>query len=172
MQKTEWFNRKFPVIEDNGVLPAIIERLAGTPARINEITKKISAGTLTVKLDGKWSIKEEIGHLGDLEPLWFGRLGDLINGLPELRVTDLTNQRTHDANHNETELEELQLRFRQLRGGFVHKLTELRDEQLLNTSLHPRLKTPMRIVDLAYFVAEHDDHHLANIRGIMKQTGL
>jgi hypothetical protein len=28
---------------------------------------------------------------------------------------------------------------------------------------HPRLKTPMRLVDHLYFVAEHDDHHLARI---------
>ena len=29
--------------------------------------------------------------------------------------------------------------------------------------LHPRLKQPMRLVDHLYFVAEHDDHHLAKI---------
>jgi hypothetical protein len=29
--------------------------------------------------------------------------------------------------------------------------------------LHPRLRTPMRLVDHLYFVAEHDDHHLARI---------
>ena len=28
---------------------------------------------------------------------------------------------------------------------------------------HPRLGTPMRLIDLAFFVAEHDDHHLAQI---------
>jgi hypothetical protein len=26
----------------------------------------------------------------------------------------------------------------------------------------------MRIIDLAYFVAEHDDHHLASIREILE----
>jgi hypothetical protein len=28
---------------------------------------------------------------------------------------------------------------------------------------HPRLKTPMRLIDHLYFVAEHDDHHHARI---------
>jgi hypothetical protein len=28
---------------------------------------------------------------------------------------------------------------------------------------HPRLKRLMRLVDHLYFVAEHDDHHLARI---------
>ena len=167
MQKTEWFNRKFPVIEDNGVLPSIIERLSGTPARVEELAGNIAPNLLTLKPKEKWTIKEEIGHLSDLEPLWLGRLHDLINNETELRVTDLTNQLTHKANHDATALEALLLRFREKRQLFVKELLSLDDEQLLHSSLHPRLKTPMRIIDLAYFVAEHDDHHLASIREIL-----
>jgi uncharacterized damage-inducible protein DinB len=168
MQKTEWFKRKFPKMDDNGVLPSIIERLYGTPARIEEIVSKLPPALLISRSGGKWTIKEEIGHLFDLEPLWIGRLEDLANGLAELRVTDLTNQRTHTANHNETEIKILIQQFREQRLRFVNDLMSLNDEQLSNTSLHPRLRTPMRIIDLAYFVAEHDDHHLASIRAIMR----
>lgn len=167
MQRTEWFNRKFPVIDDNGILPSIIERLSGTPARIEEITAHLEPDLLTAKPNGKWSIKEEIGHLSDLEPLWLGRLRELINGQPELMAADLTNQKTHTANHNTTPLKTLQQRFREQRQRFVNELLSVNDEQLLNASLHPRLKTPMRIIDLAYFVAEHDDHHLAGVRSIL-----
>jgi hypothetical protein len=166
MQKTEWFKRKFPVIDDNGILPSIIERLSGTPARVEEMVGKFKPTLLVFKPDEKWTIKEEIGHLSDLEPLWLGRLDDLINGLVELRVADLTNQKTHTANHNATDIKTLFKQFREQRQLFVNKLMSLDDKQLLNSSLHPRLKTPMRIIDLAYFVAEHDDHHLACIREI------
>jgi uncharacterized damage-inducible protein DinB len=166
MQRTEWFNRKFPVIDDNGILPSIIERLSGTPARIEEITAHLEPATLILRPTSKWSIKEEIGHLSDLEPLWLGRLHELINGEPELRVADLTNKKTHTANHNATALKTLQQNFREQRQLFVNSLLTLDDEQLLHSSIHPRLKTPMRIIDLAYFVAEHDDHHLASIREI------
>ncbi|WP_343306076.1 DinB family protein [Chitinophaga niabensis] len=167
MQKTEWFKRKFPLIEDNGILPSIIERLRGTPARIEEITRELDPALLTLKEDDKWSIKEQIGHLSDVESLWIGRLDDLINGLAELRVADLTNQRTHTANHNAADIKTLQQGFREQRLEFVNKLSRLKNEQLHNTALHPRLKTPMRIIDLAYFVAEHDDHHLASVREII-----
>ena len=167
MQQTEWFNRKFPAIEDNGLLPGIIERLRGTPARLDELTSVTSNADLEMKKNGKWSVKEEIGHLCDLEPLWDGRLDDLVNGLPELRVTDLTNQKTHDANHNNTDINTLLRQFRHLRQLFVSNLQRLADDDLLKISSHPRLKTPMRIIDLAYFVAEHDDHHLANISGLI-----
>ena len=34
MKRTPWFERKFDPIADNGLLPGIIERLEGTPARL------------------------------------------------------------------------------------------------------------------------------------------
>ncbi len=172
MQKTEWFKRKFPAIEDNGILPSIIERLRGTPARVEELTGRLRPELLTLKMKEKWSVKEEIGHLADLEPLWSGRLDDLVNGLPELRAADLTNQKTHNANHNATDIKILLQQFREQREQFVNKLIRLNDEQLLNVSLHPRLKTPMRIIDLGYFVAEHDDHHLSNIGSQLQRASL
>jgi hypothetical protein len=164
MKKTEWFNRKFLSIEDNGILPSIIERLAGTPARLEEMLSKCDEPILTRKNSENWSIKEEAGHLSDLEPLWSGRLDDLINKLPELRAADLTNQRTHKANHNATDIIKILKEFRELRKLYVDKLIRVTDEQLTYSALHPRLKTPMRIIDLAFFVAEHDDHHLSRIR--------
>ncbi len=167
MKKTEWFNRKFHPIDDNGILPSIIERLIGTPARLEEITRNVDEYILMSKDGEKWSIKEEMGHLSDLEPLWFGRLEELIQGKPELKVADLTNQRTHTANHNATATEILLKIFRDLRMLFIKQLMHLNNEQLTHAALHPRLKTPMRIIDLAYFVAEHDDHHLARIREIL-----
>jgi len=51
MKKTEWFNRKFPVIEDNGVLPCIIERLAGTAIRLEELIRNIETPALVIKND-------------------------------------------------------------------------------------------------------------------------
>jgi hypothetical protein len=36
---------------------------------------------------------------------------------------------------------------------------------------HPRLKTQMRLVDHLYFVAEHDDHHLAHIWKLINGRG-
>jgi uncharacterized damage-inducible protein DinB len=167
MKKTQWFNRIFPPIGDNGTLPSIIERLIGTPVRLEELTRNLDESILIARNGEKWSIKEEAGHLSDLELLWLGRLEELMKGKPELKAADLTNQQTHTANHNETALEILLQIFREQRMLFVDKLMRLSDEQLTHSALHPRLRTPMRIIDLAYFVAEHDDHHLARIREML-----
>ena len=167
MNRTKWFDRKFPIMEDNGALPSIIERLAGTPARIEEIVRNADATLLEIKPGGKWSIKEHIGHLIDLESLWMGRIDDFEKRLPELRAADLTNQTTNSANHNATEIKLLLQQFRENQMRFADRLGKLPDEILGLRALHPRLKTPMRIIDHAYFVAEHDDHHLVSIREII-----
>ena len=46
---------------------------------------------------------------------------------------------------------------------FMKRVEKIEPELFSRTMLHPRLKAPMRLVDHLYFVAEHDDHHLARI---------
>jgi hypothetical protein len=42
------------------------------------------------------------------------------------------------------------------------------DEQILSsTSIHPRLNQPMRPIDMAQFVLEHDEHHIETIKEII-----
>ena len=55
------------------------------------------------------------------------------------------------------------------RQRFVARL-DAWDRSLLSlTSLHPRLNQPMRVVDMALFTAEHDDHHLARMTELARQ---
>lgn len=163
MKRTNWFDRKFPPIEDNGILPCIIERLEGTPARLTEKMKQVNQTILSVSKDHKWSIKREIGHLLDLEPLWLERAKEIIAGEPDLKKADLTNTKTQEADHDERELTALIADFSKHRQYLVQLLKALQDTDLDRSAKHPRLGTPMKIIDLAYFVAEHDDHHLAQI---------
>jgi hypothetical protein len=51
--------------------------------------------------------------------------------------------------------------FRHARHALVEALERQDAAGFARTLLHPRLKQPMRLVDHVYFVAEHDDHHLA-----------
>jgi hypothetical protein len=111
---------------------------------------------------------EHVGHFADLEPLWQGRLDDILLGLPELRPTDLDNKKTSEANHNATAVSDLLSRVEALRALTVAKLMKLEEADSFKVSLHPRLKTPMRTLDLFTFVAEHDDHHLAKITEIAR----
>lgn len=171
MQQVEWFKREFNFSSNQNIFPSIIERLSGTPIRLDEKLKSIPPGTLTGRIDNTWSIKENIGHLTDLEPLWQGRLEDILNGHTELRPTDLQNTRTSEANHNDTPIDKLLSDFRQIRKKTIEAIEHLDEKQVFMSALHPRLKTPMRTMDLFLFVADHDDHHLARITELIKRIG-
>jgi hypothetical protein len=58
--------------------------------------------------------------------------------------------------------------FKTNRDKNLQKYKSLDDEDLNKSSLHPRLKILMTPVDLAWFDAEHDDHHLERVNEILK----
>ena len=76
----------------------------------------------------------------------------------ELRV------KTQNANHNERSISDLLISLYEVRNGFIGKLIKLSDEDINRTALHPRLNKPMRLIDMVYFIAEHDDNELALMR--------
>jgi uncharacterized damage-inducible protein DinB len=166
MQQMPWFERKFDFSGLQQTFPSILERLIGTPARIEEKLKGINPEFYARQPDKKWSILEHVGHLSDLETLWQTRLEDLLQGKEELSPTDLNNTRTHQAQHHLKKPEVLTKEFRELRAITVSRLEMLTEEQIYVSALHPRLKTPMRTIDLFLFVAEHDDHHLASMSAL------
>lgn len=168
MKQVKWFERNFDFNVTENIFSSIVERLAGTPIRLEEKCKTIPESFLPVNVNNTWSIKENIGHMSDLETLWQGRLEDILNGNPQLRIADLQNQKTELANHNSRSLEDLTVIFRQLRSQTLAMLENINDADFSKSSFHPRLNIPMRIPDHVLFVAEHDDHHLARITELVK----
>ena len=161
MQK--WFDRKFDLSFPVELYPNILMRLRGTPARLEELIGGYSRETLVRRQDDTWSIQENAGHLLDLEPLWLSRLDDFASGVETLRVAELSNRKTHEANHNAHDVQEILSQFRKARGLLVERAENFDAKMHSRTALHPRLKTPMRVVDHLYFVAEHDDQHMARM---------
>ena len=164
MNVQPWITRTFPNQLSGELLPGIIERLSGTAIR------------LIYKLDGKelpnaekdtWSIKRHIGHLTDLEPLWSLRYNQIIYGATELKPADMDNKATEEAKHDELDLEKLITDFANAREKFIVALKRASEQDLDKVAMHTRLNQPLNITDLAYFVAEHDDHHLALINNLL-----
>jgi uncharacterized damage-inducible protein DinB len=166
MQQIKWFDRKFKFSDEQNVFPSIIERLRGTPVRLVDKISKMQSVNMIAKIENSWSIAENVGHLIDLELLWQGRFEDILNDKEELRHADLENTKTDLANHNSKNINTLLKEFSEIRNITVAKLEALNENEIYKYALHPRLKTPMRMMDLFLFVAEHDDHHLARITEI------
>jgi uncharacterized damage-inducible protein DinB len=162
-QVPNWFERKFEFSFPVELFPNVCARLRVTPARLEEALRGISHEILTRKAQEKWSVQEHAGHLVDLEPLWFARVGDYVAGSDQLTVTDLNNRKTDEANHNARSVELILTDFRAARERLLKRVDELEAQVFARAIPHPRLKVPMRLVDHLYFVSEHDDHHLARI---------
>ncbi|MEO5953546.1 MAG: DinB family protein [Chloroflexia bacterium] len=169
MKEPNWFERIFDFKFPAEYYPYVLERVRGTPARLEELVANIDPNILTVKPDDEWSIQEHVGHLWDLEELHTSRLDDFDAAATILTAADLTNKKTYDANHNAWSLNELLEAFRAVRTNFVSRVEDLDEEAVQKSALHPRLNVPMRLVDLLYFTAEHDDHHLASITIIKRE---
>lgn len=168
MERTKWTERVFSFNFPPGWMPNVLERLRGTAPRLKSIVDGLSEEELETRYNGKWSIKEHIGHLADLEDLHDGRIDDFISGKEILRAADMSNLKTENAGHNNQSLVKLIQIFTKNRDHFISRLESLDDRVQQLQSLHPRLQKLMRPVDMAYFTAEHDDHHLATIREIIK----
>jgi uncharacterized damage-inducible protein DinB len=160
-QVPAWFERKFDFSFPSQLHPNVCSRLRGTPARLEELLRSGSREALVRKPQQKWSAQEHAGHLLDLEPLWLARVEDYVVGSAMLTVTDLQNRKTDDANYNSRALEQILAEFRAARASLLERVAELDDSLFSRSIPHPRLKAPMRLVDHLFFVAEHDDHHLA-----------
>ena len=161
--RVRWFDRRwtfdFPVENHEDVL----ERLRGTPARLEERFAGSTPHQRTRREGETWSAQENAGHLLDVEDLWIARTSELLAGATELRAADLTNARTHAARHDEADVADLLRRFRAARSSWLDVLDGLTSPDFARAARHPRLGQPMRLVDLCVFVADHDDHHLARI---------
>lgn len=168
----KWFDREFSFTLPPSRFAGIVERLRGTPGRVEERTLDMSLERLVWRHENKWSIQEHAGHLLDLEPLWHRRAEQLFAGAAELEPAELNNRKTDEAQHNTRARTVLLTEFRNARSQFVELLERADEAMIVRSARHPRLQQPMRLLDLAFFVAEHDDHHLATMTALRRRCGL
>jgi hypothetical protein len=163
-----WFGREFSFAPPVELFPNVVERVRGTPARLEDRLAALPPAVLTRRDGDRWSMQEHAGHLLDLEALELQRLDDYEAGRETLTPADLQNRKTFEARYNERAPEDILRAFRAGRQEFVRRLETYDAAFVARTALHPRLQQPMRVIDLALFTAEHDDHHLARISELIR----
>ena len=172
VDRLEWIKRQFTFELPLGMYGNVVERVRGTPARLEDLTSGLPQELLTRRDGDKWSIQEQAGHLLDIGELEMKRLDEFEAGRDTLSAADMTNQLTHEADHNANSIENILSDFRKERMAFVARLDSYNEELVSRTALHPRLKIKIRVIDLAFFIAEHDDHHLARISEMKQKFAL
>ncbi len=164
MASMRWTDRTWQFDFPTDVYPSILERLRGTPARLEEAVDGLDTATLTHRAGDAWSIQLHAGHLFDLEVLPRTRLDDFLAGAERLTAADMSNRATDEAHHDKRPIGEILTAFRAARTALLARLDALEPDVFDRKALHPRLEMPMRVVDMCVFQADHDDHHLATMR--------
>ena len=168
--KTPWLERRFDFGLPVSASPLVLERLRGTPARLEDRVSKLEAPVLAKRLGDSWSILEIIGHLTQVEDLWVERLDDFLAGQAVQRPAGFETGKVERASFNQRPVRGLLYDYRIRRGELVRRLEALDAAVMARTAMHPRLNQPMRLLDMLVFVAEHDDHHLARIGEIVRDA--
>jgi hypothetical protein len=167
MTRKKWFDKKFQFELSQENYNIILEKLSENPNEISQLVLSLPEDILTKRIDNRWSIKENVGHLIDLEELHDGRIDDFIAGKEILRPADLNNKKTDEANHNIREISELINQFKVVRENFIKRMKQLDHKVLMRSATHPRLNQPMKPIDMAQFVLEHDGHHIETIKELI-----
>jgi hypothetical protein len=165
-----WTTRTFTFDLPISAFPAVLERLRGTAARAADMVTGVDDAVLSRRIDGKWSVKDNLGHLADLHSLDVRRVREFLDGAAVLSPADPKNEATEAGQHSRTPIGVVLDRLRVSRADLVRQLEALGENDVARTSVHPRLRQPLRLLDWAQFVAEHDDHHLARARQILSGT--
>lgn len=163
MKPLPWFEREFQFGLKPGMLPFFIERLSFTILRIEHKVRGVDDNVLSEKLNGKWSIKQNIGHLAEVDEIATKRVHEMLSGIPTL--SPAVFEPTKD--YNSMPVNKVIQYFNTTRKRNIELYESLSDTDLTKASVHPRLMVRMNPVDLAMFDAEHDDHHLIKINEIL-----
>jgi len=160
-----WFERNLKFGYAPEMLPFFLERLQGTIIRLEQKVKSIDDKILSKKIEGKWSVKENIGHLAEVDEVGNKRIDEMTSGIAVMSPAVF-----EPKDYNPLPIEKVLDFFKTSRLSNLKKYKMLSDDQLKKSSFHPRLKVQMTPVDLAWFDAEHDDHHLVKINEILNHT--
>ena len=111
--------------------------------------------------EGKWTIKEVLGHLIDAERTFAYRILAFARGQEELPGFD-ENAYVENADFGSRLLKDLAAEFRQVRASNMYLFRSLTPRQLTATGLANNNKISVRA--LLYIAAGHEMHHLNIIK--------
>jgi hypothetical protein len=139
---------------------ALVCRLKTQHLAVAEIIKNIDEQRLNHQPEpGKWSIKDNIAHLVSYQPVFVGRIHQILKG-----DTPAFNAYSADNEADFIEAQSLPLAdlINKLNGNrrqILELLTSLPDDQLLLKGTHPKFGT-MTIPEWTEFFLLHEAHHL------------
>lgn len=149
-------------------LPLLVERILGTPARLASLCAHVPVERLALHRQGSWCAMEHIGHLMHLDEHMLERMEDFAARRPTLCAIDLKAREGRLAGQCVRALGDVLEELRLGRHELVARISALDPGALRHRALHPCKGRPMTVSDQVFFIAEHDDHHLAVLRSLLQ----
>jgi len=171
LARPPWARRRFEFVHPAWMLADFTERLRGLVPRLEEQLRDVGDDAAHRRLDGTWSIAQNVGHLADTEELWQERLEDLRQRRAVYTPARPERFQAAAERHADRPLPAILAELAERRAALVDALAAAPAELQAARAFHERLQRPMRLVDCAQFCAEHDDHHLLRIRHLRAVFG-
>jgi len=164
----KWTDRAFTFDYPCEKMPDFLERLRGAPIRISAMVQGLPTSVLTGNDGMGWTIQQNIAHLTDAESLPLLRIDQILADEATLVAADMTNAAINKFDHNTRPIRDVLDEHTEGRNKLIARFERVDACDWGKSAIHPRLDQPMRIVDIAYFTAEHDDYHITRIREIIR----
>ena len=147
---------------------ALVCRLKTQHLAVAELVKNIDDQRLNQHPEpGKWSIKDNIAHLVSYQPVFIGRVHQMLKGdTPAFNAYRADNE----PDFNEAQAWPLTDLLNKLNGNrrqILELITNLSDGQLSLKGTHPKYGT-MTITEWTEFFLLHEAHHLFTIFRLAK----
>jgi uncharacterized damage-inducible protein DinB len=142
-------------VTSENVIQALIKQGQKTYALIQQLTDEETDYRYA---DGKWSVREVIGHIIDTERIMAYRALCISRGeaapLPGFDQDDYVD----NANFSERSLQSLSTEYDALRNANISLFNSFDENQIMRTGTASGFTTSVRA--LAYIIAGHEKHHL------------
>jgi len=149
------FSAKYVDLVGNGPIIEILEYLQQTT--LHFFTRMDPARGSYAYGEGKWTVKQVLGHMTDTERVFAYRA--LVFARDPVELPGFDQDRFMANSHfNERKLEDLAIEFNVLRETTLHLLRSITDEQSTQKGIASGY--PISVRGLAYMIAGHELHHL------------
>lgn len=147
---------------------SLVCRLKSQHLALSEIVNHLDEKQLERQPEpGKWSIKDNIAHMVTYQPVFMGRIHQMLKGgTPAFNAYRADNEPDFIA-ARELPLNELMRKLMGNRRQILELITNLPDDDLLLQGSHPKYGT-LTITEWTEFFLLHEAHHLFTIFKLAK----
>lgn len=155
---------------DAGARRLMFDALRGLPRRVRELVTAVPRERLGQRpRPDRWSAKEQILHLVEVDEMMMGRIRRVLNeDRPTLPDWDeeVENRRLFDSEARDTDLEVLLRRLTDGRAALIARVESEPESALGRVGVH-ELWGEVTIYQLLRHVAYHDDRHARGLRALL-----